>query len=393
MATLLELAKIKLHAVRSDGAKFLDGERDDALDTSWLSVSNGQVTLGPGVYDELLVVKGEVSDDQIKAWAAMDSPFYDAAGNIVYEGAGGRIEMDKFGQRFYRIADIDPENPNEVPEPAIEFNVETGGAYFTGNIISANPLTGDYSELTDGRLSFYKNSLEGMRRSYYVKRIQTGIATNGQTVVLMDFETTPTVIVTPIKYFAGSETQQMEVGIENLTKDRFTMINRLIVPGNSASLSKSSSSGSVSGDYYECVSNLSPFECIRIDIKLEPWLYAEFKQAGAIQRDIEARFYYQAEGDSNWVHAGSRSASLLVHRDTGGLITVWRPYFDSQYINFSMSLAKGKYRAKVEIRETYWSSGGNPRNVDSSLGSPSFYAVDFTFIDGGDASYVAIEGG
>ena len=56
MATLLELAKIKLHAVSSDGAKFLDGERDDALDTSWLSVSNGQVTHGPGVYDELLVV-------------------------------------------------------------------------------------------------------------------------------------------------------------------------------------------------------------------------------------------------------------------------------------------------------------------------------------------------
>ena len=78
MATLLELTKIKHHAVRSDGAKFLDGERNDSLNTSWLTVnSSGRVTLGPGLYDELLVVKGEVSEDQIKAWASMGAPFYD----------------------------------------------------------------------------------------------------------------------------------------------------------------------------------------------------------------------------------------------------------------------------------------------------------------------------
>ena len=78
MATFLELAKIKHHAVRSDGAKFLDGVRNDSLNASWLTVnSSGRVTLGPGLYDELLVVKGEVSDDQIKAWASMGAPFYD----------------------------------------------------------------------------------------------------------------------------------------------------------------------------------------------------------------------------------------------------------------------------------------------------------------------------
>lgn len=78
MATLLELAKIKHHAVRSDGAKFLDGVRNDSLNTSWLTVnSSGRVTLGPGLYDELLVVKGEVSDEQIITWASMGAPFYD----------------------------------------------------------------------------------------------------------------------------------------------------------------------------------------------------------------------------------------------------------------------------------------------------------------------------
>jgi hypothetical protein len=133
MATFLELAKIKHHAVRSDGAKFLDGERDDALDTSWLSVSNGQVTLGPGLYDELLVVKGEVSDDQIKAWVAMDSPFYDAAGNIVYEGAGGQIEMDKDGMRFIRKADN---------VETFRVDTETGDAFFKGNLSAEKIMAG-----------------------------------------------------------------------------------------------------------------------------------------------------------------------------------------------------------------------------------------------------------
>lgn len=134
MATLLELCKIKHHAIRSDGAKFLDGERNDALDTSWLTVnSSGRVTLQKGLYDELLVVKGEVSDEQIKAWAAMGAPFYDAAGNIVYEGAGGRIEMDKDGQRFIRSAD---------GQTMIEMDTETGGARFAGDITGA---TGTFS--------------------------------------------------------------------------------------------------------------------------------------------------------------------------------------------------------------------------------------------------------
>src|SRR5690606_31278490 len=100
--------------VRSDGAKFLDGERDDALDTSWLSVSNGRITLGPGLYDELLVVKGEVSDDQIRAWASMGAPFYDPSPMssidasqrpVSVQGVGADIDIDKYGIRATRKAD------------------------------------------------------------------------------------------------------------------------------------------------------------------------------------------------------------------------------------------------------------------------------------------------
>ena len=102
MATFLELAKIKHHAVRSDGAKFLDGERDDALDTSWLSVSNGQVTLSQGVYDELLVVKDEVSDDQIKAWASMGAPFYDPTPVIPDSQIPSAGEWSSKNKTFYQ---------------------------------------------------------------------------------------------------------------------------------------------------------------------------------------------------------------------------------------------------------------------------------------------------
>jgi hypothetical protein len=103
MATFLELAKIKHHAVRSDGAKFLDGVRNDSLNTSWLTVnSSGRVTLGPGLYDELLVVKGEVSDDQIKAWASMGAPFYDPTPVIPDSQIPSAGEWSSKNKTFYQ---------------------------------------------------------------------------------------------------------------------------------------------------------------------------------------------------------------------------------------------------------------------------------------------------
>jgi hypothetical protein len=103
MATLLELCKIKHHAVRSDGAKFLDGVRDDSLNTSWLTVnSSGRVTLAPGLYDELLVVKGEVSDDQIKTWANLGAPFYDPSPVIPDSQIPSAEEWNRKARTFYQ---------------------------------------------------------------------------------------------------------------------------------------------------------------------------------------------------------------------------------------------------------------------------------------------------
>lgn len=103
MTTFLELAKLKHHAVRSDGAKFLDGERNDSLNTSWLTVNSaGRVTLGPGLYDELLVVNGEVSDDQIKAWASMGAPFYDPTPVIPDSQIPSAGEWSSKNKTFYQ---------------------------------------------------------------------------------------------------------------------------------------------------------------------------------------------------------------------------------------------------------------------------------------------------
>ena len=56
MATWADLLNYKQYVVRSDGAKFVDGVRNDLLDTSWLTISP-TVSLGPGLYDELMVLR------------------------------------------------------------------------------------------------------------------------------------------------------------------------------------------------------------------------------------------------------------------------------------------------------------------------------------------------
>ena len=76
MATWADLLNYKQYVVRSDGAKFLDGVRNDLLDTSWLTISP-TVSLGPGLYDELMVLPRVADEDEIKAWAQAGAPWYD----------------------------------------------------------------------------------------------------------------------------------------------------------------------------------------------------------------------------------------------------------------------------------------------------------------------------
>lgn len=84
----------ELYAVRADGAKWRNGARDDALNTSWLSVSGGSLTLtgSPTDYDELVAVPYLATDQQIVAWHGLTLPFsalprLNATGDLVRRGA------------------------------------------------------------------------------------------------------------------------------------------------------------------------------------------------------------------------------------------------------------------------------------------------------------------
>ncbi len=204
--------------------------------TSWLTVnSSGRVTLGPGLYDELLVVKGEVSDDQIKTWAALQAPFYDPAGNVVYEGAGADIEMDKFGIRATRKADnvetfrLDTETGDVHFEGDGVFRgrVEASEGYFHGEVKSVD-ADGNYSVLDQARLRFYRRIGNKDVLSYYVAQIATGQAVDGQVVDLAAlgyrFFEAPKVVLQPKlnRVFVANTTAQdvwMDWDVENETFD------------------------------------------------------------------------------------------------------------------------------------------------------------------------------
>ena len=74
MATWADLLNYKQYVVRPDGAKFRDGVRDDNLDTSWLTLSP-TVSLGPGLYDELMVLPRIATQEEIEAWAQAQAPW------------------------------------------------------------------------------------------------------------------------------------------------------------------------------------------------------------------------------------------------------------------------------------------------------------------------------
>lgn len=76
MATWSELAYQQI-AVRSDGAKFLDGERNDLLDTNWLTYTGGTLTLGAGMYGELLLTPALIDENTIAWYYKQRSPFHD----------------------------------------------------------------------------------------------------------------------------------------------------------------------------------------------------------------------------------------------------------------------------------------------------------------------------
>jgi hypothetical protein len=68
--TVLVRRSTTRYAVRSDGAKWVDGTRNDATSTTWLAVALGAVGLDTGSYSELLILPFVASAGAIEAWTA-----------------------------------------------------------------------------------------------------------------------------------------------------------------------------------------------------------------------------------------------------------------------------------------------------------------------------------
>lgn len=395
MATLLELAKIKHHAVRSDGAKFLDGERDDSLPTPWLTVSNGRVTLQKGLYDELLVVKGEVSDDQIKAWANMGAPFYDAAGNIVYEGAGGRIEMDKDGQRFIRSAD---------GQTMIEMDTETGSAYFKGDITGASGTfsgevrsidsEGNYSVLDQARLRFYRRIGNEDLLSYYVAQIATGQAVDGQVVDLgamgYRFFEPPKVVLQPKlnRVFVANTTSQdvwMDWDVLDETFDpstgavTFMVRCRTIIKGTQGSGTFSPSRLEQSGN--SMLASTTP-GAVYFDFRAQGYAHAQYVWESA---KLTFHVDYRPVGGS-WTRIDTRSFS-----------SVRRLEFDQRFTYNVPTSGASAYQVRVLLSElSDWIPSGETRVPHLTLSEFSYRSEDTILSDPANpeiVSWIAIDGG
>lgn len=89
------------YIVRSDGSKWYDGVQNNALSTTWLSVSSGNVTIanttGATVdYDDLVVLPFKIIDSWAASIGTASSafaplPFLDVSGDLVPESSSRRV--------------------------------------------------------------------------------------------------------------------------------------------------------------------------------------------------------------------------------------------------------------------------------------------------------------
>ena len=65
------------YVIKSNGEKYVNGERNDGATTSFMTVSAPNITLNTGVYDELMVSTELNTETEVKNWYDMQKPFFD----------------------------------------------------------------------------------------------------------------------------------------------------------------------------------------------------------------------------------------------------------------------------------------------------------------------------
>jgi hypothetical protein len=181
------------HIIRSDGAHWVDGERDDSADRSWLTVDGSQIVLAPGMYDELLAVPRLATDEEAQSWAELTGPIFDAEpfvrtiSKVDEHGASLSVLAQKADEISSTVARVMPggdiyttiqQTAEDVAQRVVkkgevvtEINVSEEGARIAGNKIMLDgdtlvtgPLTvtnesGGAVRVEDGALMFLADTL------------------------------------------------------------------------------------------------------------------------------------------------------------------------------------------------------------------------------------------
>ncbi len=137
--TSIDVGQYAHYAIRDDGVKFINGTRDDTVDTSFIEIDEGMVKIyGPIGIDELFITTEEVSHAQMVFWFDMARPF-------VSRSKEYNLEDDL----PLTIAVSPEEGIKATKEGEVQFWIKAdGSAYFQG-IIQASTITGSTFELRD----------------------------------------------------------------------------------------------------------------------------------------------------------------------------------------------------------------------------------------------------
>lgn len=364
---------------------------------------------------------------------------------VTSRGLGGDIEMDHEGMRFIRKADgkivmqLDIETGSgfydgdlaaaRVTAALAEFGgivtddvlvkSADGSTFFDGNTIVTKDNLGNRSELSAGRLTFYRELPGGEEESaYYVARMISGTASDGQTIPI-NFERPPKVLVAPnlltlpprllvwdndreeyMLFDPSSKTwepytdYQIEAYASNVTESGFTVWCRVTgnrttqyVPMSPTILTESTPSR-VSG-YSE-----TPIDVISVDLRfvVSVRMYDRSKVQFHFHYDIE----YQASGSSTWVKAVD-NAREIVEINRGFSLIGW--VTKSKTHNFKREIVvptPGIYRVRVTRRSVsyhnwWWPGNNEPRDHGMTTHFMGWTGTGAEVLTTGTANYIAIE--
>lgn len=325
------------YIIRSDGAKWLEGNRDDSLDTSFASNTSGVLTLSDSVIDELMISPKLHSADEVTLWE-----------NVIF-------------------------NDGEPIQSA-------GSVTMTEKGVEVLGADGDRAILNDDLLAFYKENYPDTPH-YYSKRVAYGVAQDEDYIDLASETGVPwdeapkvqTAIKSLISYNSNySATQEYHSYVHGIDKDGFYVTGKSVLP--SASQNHGGGDTTLQGETGNIYTSYGRTDATRIECTIECNDSAS-NDEGTKSWSIDV--YYQESGDSSWTFYKNFQDSV---EDSGAYYSI--PY--KTYNPDISGLPAGEYRWRI--------------NVVSVSGAVEFLVKDYIdyaeeVIDNGEVMWIAIEGG